>query len=156
MGDRAPAFRLPGPHGEPVTLEELLGDGPLVVFFVPRPDTGVCAKTACGLRDNHAELKAAGAKVVGISPMSPRVHARLREDHRLPFLYLSDPEQGVARDYGVKPFLGLIAGRATFVLDSGGVIQWMERSQLSANRHIEAATRVIERSAGLPTGEGIR
>lgn len=145
LKEKAPSFTLPDPDGQPVRLEDLLGKGPVVLFFVPRPPTGVCARTARGLRDHHAELEAVGAQVVGISPMRKEVHAQLCEQHRLPFVYLEDQDAEVAKAYGVRPFAGLIPGRATFVLDREGTIVWAERSPVAAGKHVEGAVTAVKR-----------
>lgn len=143
--EKAPPFTLADPDVKDVALEDLLGEGPVVLMFVPHPIRGVCRKTACGLRDAYAELEAAGARVVGISPMSPRTHKRVQEDQRLPFVHLSDRGNKVAEEYGVRAVIGFVPGRATFVLDKEGHIRWAERNPLLAHKHVEGALQAVKR-----------
>lgn len=148
VGDPAPGFQLPDPEGATVALKDLLGDGPVVLFFVPRPTTGVCAKTAAGLRKRFERLEAQNTKVVGISPMSGDVHDALVKQHRLPFRYLEDKGGKVAKRYGVRPLLGFVPGRATVVLDAAGVVRRVERSPIAADKHIQAAIDGVEQASG--------
>ncbi len=145
VGDPAPDFRLPGSDGQEVALKDLLGEGPVVLLFVPRPTTGVCAKTAAGLRRRYERLEAQGARLIGISPMSGEVHDRLVEEHHLPFHYLSDPGGKVAKRYDIRPVMGLVPGRATFGLDADGIVRRLDRSPVSAQKHIETALQGVEK-----------
>jgi thioredoxin-dependent peroxiredoxin len=143
VGQKAPEFELPGPDGKQVSLQDHLGDGPLVLFFVPHPQRGVCAKTACGLRNEFAEIEAEQAHVLGVTPRRPTVHAELQEQHRLPFDYLSDRDGKAHAAYGVKPMLGFVPPRATFLIDESGTVVWEERSPVAASKHVEGALRAL-------------
>lgn len=143
VGDRAPGFSAPDAHGDPVDLDDLLGGGPVVLFFYPRDHSWGCTKEACRFRDDHEAFVEAGATVVGVSPDPPASHRRFADDHDLPFLLLSD-QHGTVRDrYGVGRTLGLIPGRVTFVLDDDGVVRHVFDSQVRPTRHVEEALDVV-------------
>src|SRR4051812_33557633 len=90
VGERAPGFVLAGPQGKPVALADLLGKGPIVLYFYPKDETSGCTAEACAFRDAYEDFVAAGAEVVGVSRDDQAAHARFAANHRLPFLLLSD------------------------------------------------------------------
>lgn len=127
-GDRFPDFSLKDADGLEHRLEEFRGSW-LVLYFYPRDNTPGCTAEACGFRDLHAEIRKAGAAVVGVSADSLASHVKFRDKFELPFLLLSDPERklleacgawGEKKMYG-KLFFGVI--RSTFLVDPEGVVR---------------------------------
>jgi peroxiredoxin Q/BCP len=147
VGDRIPSFELTSQHGQRVRIDDLLGKGPLVVYFYPRDHTPGCTTEACAFRDAYEQFRRAGAEVVGISSDSPQTHVGFASKHSLPFLLLSDPDNAVRKQFGISRHAGLIPGRETFVVDREGVIVHHFRSLLNAVGHVEEARRVVERLA---------
>ena len=49
------------------------------------------------MRDLNAEIQKAGLRVVGISPQSPKSHAKFREKYGLPYVLLSDEQKTVIK-----------------------------------------------------------
>jgi peroxiredoxin Q/BCP len=131
-GSPAPDFELTSDSGEAVKLSELRGK-PVVLYFYPKDDTPGCTTQACGIRDVWAEVRDKGAVVLGVSPDSPRTHAKFREKYGLPFTLLSDEEHEVAEQYGTwvekstygKTRMGI--ERSTFVIDADGNLAKMMR-----------------------------
>jgi peroxiredoxin Q/BCP len=142
-GDKAPQFSLPDPSGTPVSLSEFIGKNNLVVYFYPRDETYGCTKEACSFRDSYADFKSAGAEVIGISSDDEASHRSFAAHHRLPFILLSDKGGKVAADYGVRPLLGILKGRVTFVIDKEGIIRIKFSSQVNMQMHIDEAIRLI-------------
>ena len=134
-GERAPDFTLPDQDGQPVTLSQLLAEGPLVLYFYPADFTPGCTKEACTIRDMHDEIASAGMRVVGIAPQDAASHARFREKHALPFTLLSDPDKRAIRAYGVDGPLGVGVRRATFLIGADGKILDAVRADLRIGRH---------------------
>ena len=154
IGDRAPEFTLPasGERGKSVTLSELTeSKKAVVVFFYPKDDTPGCTVEACTFRDSYDAFTEAGAAVVGISSDSVASHDRFASKHRLPMTLLSDADGKVRALFGVKSTLGLMPGRATFVLDGSGVVRHVFVSQLRASKHVGEALTVVKRIAGQPS-----
>ena len=124
-GDKAPDFSLVAHDGSRCKLSTLRGKT-VILYFYPRDDTPGCTKEACGFRDAIADLEAAGAVVLGVSPDSPESHARFREKYSLPFTLLADPDHAVAERYGAwrektmygKKTLGI--ARSTFIVGPDG------------------------------------
>jgi peroxiredoxin Q/BCP len=147
VGDRAPDFTLPDAGGKTVSLRDLEGKGPIVVFFYPKDDTPGCTVEACSFRDRFDAFVEAGAAVVGISSDPPESHGRFAQKHGLPMTLLSDVDGKVRATWGVKATLGLFPGRATFVLDKGGIVRHVFVSQLRAGAHVTESLAVVKELA---------
>jgi peroxiredoxin Q/BCP len=145
VGDKAPDFTLPSSSGEPLTLSELYARGPVVLYFYPKDDTPGCTVEACSFRDRYAAFTEAGAEVVGVSSDSVASHGKFATKHSLPMKMVSDADKKLRALYGVRATLGLLPGRATFVIDRKGIIRHVFVSQLRFGRHAEEALEVVKR-----------
>jgi peroxiredoxin Q/BCP len=127
VGDKAPAFSLLDQEGKKVSLSDFKGKK-LLLYFYPKADTPGCTKQACSIRDASKELKIYGAAAVGISPDEPARQKKFDNKYSLGFPLLSDPDNKVAKAYGVwgeksmygKKYEGII--RSSFVIDGRGKI----------------------------------
>jgi peroxiredoxin Q/BCP len=148
LGERAPDFTLPGPGGTSVHLADLLGKGPVVVYFYPKDETAGCTAEACAFRDAYEDFGSAGAQVVGISRDDPESHRRFAAHHRLPFLLLSDPTGEVHDRYGVASRLGgILRDRVTFVVDREGVVRHVFSSGLRMRAHVDESLAIVRQLA---------
>lgn len=134
-GDTAPAFELPDHDGRLVSLEQLLADGPLLLFFYPADFTPICTREVCLFRDRHADLSAAGVSLAGISPNDSDSHARFRERYGLNYPLLADPEKFAIRAFGVTGPLRIGVRRASFVIGPDRVIRAAVRADLRLEPH---------------------
>ena len=122
-GQKAPALQAMDQNGKTIKLSDFAGKAAVVLYFYPKDDTPGCTKEACSLRDGHAELKAAGAVVLGVSSDDVKSHEAFAAKYHLPFSILADPDKAIIKAYGVK-MLGLnYAKRVTFVIDRQGFIR---------------------------------
>jgi peroxiredoxin Q/BCP len=151
VGSRAPLFELPSTEGDSVRLADLLGKKTVVLFFYPKDDSPGCTAEACDFRDNHGRFIAAGAEVLGISTDSIESHQKFAGKHSLPMKLLSDQGGRVAEEYGVKPTLGFIRGRVTFVIDREGIVRYAYSSQLMVTRHVQKALEIVTSLEAGPT-----
>lgn len=123
VGAKAPDFRLNDHEGKARTLQELRGEGWLVLAFYPKAHTGGCTKEVCSLRDSLKDLEAAGIAVAGISLDDVSSQRSFHEAQKLNFPLLSDPDGSVAAKYGAlladKPY----SARVTFVIDDKGILR---------------------------------
>jgi len=142
-GDIAPDFTLPDQDKKNVSLKDYSGKKIVVLYFYPKDFTPGCTLEACTFRDSYEIFTDAGAEVLGVSADSPESHVKFREEHRLPFLLLSDEKNEVSKFYGVGKTLGLFANRTTFVIDKTGVIRHIFSSQTDAKKHIEEAIKIV-------------
>lgn len=149
VGDPAPDFTLPA-GGKTVTLSKLYAERVVVLYFYPKDDTPGCTAEACGFRDSYDAFSQAGAEVVGVSSDSLASHDRFASRHRLPMTLLSDEDGKVRARFGVKSTLGLMPGRATFVINRKGIVRHVFVSQLRVGAHVEQALSVVRELTGAP------
>ncbi len=145
IGGAAPLFEKRDQHGEPVRLADFRGDKAVVLYFYPKDETPGCTVQACKFRDDYEDFVAAGAVVIGVSQDNEATHRGFAENHRLPFLLISDDDGAMRKAYGVKKSLGVLPGRETFVIDREGVVQHRFRSQIMATKHVSEALAVVKR-----------
>jgi peroxiredoxin len=68
------------------------GEAPLTPAWDQIPGAGGCSKEACSFRDNHAEIRAAGADVLRLSTQDPDYQRKAAERLRLTFPLVSDAD----------------------------------------------------------------
>jgi thioredoxin-dependent peroxiredoxin len=144
VGDLAPSFRLPTSNGGYVSLQDFLGKKNIVVYFYPKDFTRGCTAEACSFRDSYEAFTDLGAEVIGISSDNESSHRDFAQQHKLPFILLSDVDGSVRKAYGVKKTLGLFAGRVSFVIDKKGIIKHIFSSQTRATAHVGEALNVLK------------
>lgn len=142
-GDTAPDFELPAQTGETVRLSDYRGDKAVVLYFYPKDETPICTKEACSFRDSYEDFAEVGAVVIGASSDSVDSHRNFAENHRLPFLLVSDKGGKLRKEYGVPKTLGLMPGRVTYVIDKQGTVRHVFNSQLASDKHKDEALRVV-------------
>ena len=101
VGAAAPDFTLPGVNGEQVSLAKLLTDGPVVLAFYRGGWCPYCNLELRALQAALADITAAGATLVAISPQLPDNSLSTAEKLELAFPVLSDVGNVVAREYGL-------------------------------------------------------
>ena len=143
-GDPAPEFELSDQNGQLHSLEDYR-DQWVVLYFYPKDETPGCTAEACAFRDNYEDFVDAGAVVIGVSQDSEKSHKAFAENHRLPFLLISDQDKALRKAYGVPNNLGFIPGRVTYVIDREGKIQHVFNSQINAKKHVTEALEVLKR-----------
>jgi len=148
VGDKAPEFNLVREDGQVVSLEDLLLDGQLVLYFYPADFTSVCTSEACEIRDRHKELRAVNANVVGVSPQDASSHNRFRDKYDLPFPLLDDPKKEVIKAYGVNGPMGLGVRRVTFLINQDKEIIKRVVADFRVKRHTALIDAVIKEVGG--------
>jgi peroxiredoxin len=101
VGDRAPAFRLPDARGGEVALDDLLTDGPVVLVFYRGAWCPYCNLQLAAFQGALADIRAAGAALVAVSPQTPDQSLTFAEQKALEFPVLSDVRNAVAGKYGL-------------------------------------------------------
>lgn len=127
IGDPAPDFTSTDQNGQPIKLSDYRGKK-VVLYFYPKDDTSGCTAQACSLRDNYADLRAAGYEVLGVSIDNEKSHQKFIGKYDLPFSLVSDTEKQVVEAYDVwkeksmygRNYMGTV--RTTFVIDENGII----------------------------------
>ena len=142
-GDPAPDFALPDQTGTVRSLQDLLADGPVVLFWYPAAMTTGCTKEACHFRDIAAEFEAAGAQRVGISADAVDKQREFDEKHYLGYPLLSDEDKSVAKAYGVTRRLIPGNKRMTFVIGTDGKLVDVISSELNMDKHADQALEAL-------------
>ena len=130
IGDKAPDFSLYSTTKEIVHLSDYRGKNVVLLFF-PFAFTSTCTKELCATRDDIEIYNGLDTEILGISVDSPHTLARYKNEYQLNFTLLSDFNKEVIRAYDVmyEEFnLGLrgVAKRAVFLIDTEGIIRYME------------------------------
>jgi peroxiredoxin len=139
-GAAVPALALPATDGRAIALATA-GDLPrTVVYAYPRtgrpgeaplvedwdaiPGARGCTPESCAFRDHHAELRAAGARVLGLSTQDTAYQLEAVERLHLPFPLLSDAELRLTRALSLPTFTAAgetLLRRLTLVIRGGTV-----------------------------------
>lgn len=124
----APDFKLLDETGETRALSDYRGR-PVVLYFYPKDDTPGCTKEACSFRDDYSIYSDAGVVILGVSPDTPKAHAKFKAKYNLPFTLLADDGHRVCELYevwGLKKFMGREyegVFRTTYLIDENGMIK---------------------------------
>ena len=145
-GMKAPDFTLPDENGDEFHLYSELKKGPLVIYFFPRDFTSGCTAEACEFRDNYDLFAKKGIRIAGISTDDAERHISFKQKHSLPFQLLTDSGHRTADMFGVRRSLGIIPGRATFLIGRDGTVLHVFSSQLEPKRHIAETLKAMERT----------
>jgi len=144
IGDKIPEFTLQNQDGEPVNIQDIIGNKTVVLYFYPKDDTPGCTKEACSFRDQYTVFQDLGCEVIGISSDAPKAHKEFAIKYKLPFPLLADEKKEVRTLFGVpSSFLGLLPGRVTYIIDTEGIVRGIFNSQLNATQHIDEALKVV-------------
>jgi peroxiredoxin Q/BCP len=127
IGDPAPDFSSIDQNGKLIRFSDYRGKK-IVLYFYPKDDTSGCTAQACSLRDSHADLRAAGYEVLGVSVDNQTSHQKFISKYELPFSLVADTDKQVVDAYGVwqeksmygRKYMGTV--RTTFLIDENGII----------------------------------
>lgn len=146
-GDQAPDFTLADQTGRTVSLDEMLAEGPVVLFFYPKAMTTGCTKESCHFRDLAAEFAEVGGQRVGISADKVDKQAQFDAKHDLGYPLLSDADRKVAAAFGVKRPGPIFNKRATFVIGTDRKILAAISSETNMDLHADEAISVLRAAA---------
>ena len=148
-GTPAPQFSLPDETGAVRSLSEFAGQT-IVLYFYPKDDTPGCTTEACNFRDDYSAYEQAGVTILGVSPDSPKSHAKFKAKFNLPFSLLADEQHELCEQFGVwgpKKFMGreyMGVARATFVIGPDAVIKKVFENVKPADHSAEVLAAVRE------------
>lgn len=100
-GARIPSFQLPDQDGNPVSSDDFLSRGPLVICFFRGRWCPFCVAQLEAMNAALSRIQAAGANLVAISPQTVKQSFFMRDQHHLRFPLLSDSHNQVARGFGL-------------------------------------------------------
>ena len=143
IGQAAPDFELLNQDNQPVRLSDFRGKK-VVLFAYPKAGTPGCTTQACGFREQFPKLTAANVVVLGISADTPEDQLKWKQEEKLPYDLLSDPNHAVLEVWGAwgekvnygRKYLGII--RSHWVIDEQGVVV-DEQIGISPEKSVEKA-----------------
>lgn len=130
-GAQAPDFVRPlvnDEYWEDVALSDLTTSSPVLLVFHPMDGAFPATYIWNELRDRAWE-EDYDVTIVGLSISTPYEHKTLIEEREMPYRLFSDPQNGVAEEYGIVNDLGGFAGvseprPAVFLLDMERTVQY--------------------------------
>lgn len=126
VGQEAPDFELPNQFGEKVRLSSYRGSKNVVLVFFPKAFTPTCTGELCAIRDETGVFENDDTVVLGISTDTTATLKVFAETEKYEFVLLSDfwPHGAVAQSYGAFFEPGGFPMRATFIIDTDGIVRW--------------------------------
>jgi peroxiredoxin len=101
IGAKAPSLELPDHNGKPVSSTALLEKGRLVVCFIRGRWCPFCVGQMEAMSAIAAQVEAAGASLVAISPQTGKQAYFMHDQHKLAFPLLVDTQNELARQFGL-------------------------------------------------------
>jgi len=133
VGSKAPDFTLKSKSASglsDVSLSKNLGSKNTVILFFPLAFTGVCTTEMCEISAGMGQYSSLNADVIAISVDSPFAQEAWAQKEKISITLVSDLNKKTAEAYGVLLpdliGLGSVSGRAAFVVDKAGIIQYSE------------------------------
>ena len=146
-GIPAPDFELQDEAEQTHKLSDYFGKH-VILYFYPKDDTPGCTTEACNFRDDYSAYQEAGVVILGVSPDSPKSHAKFKAKYNLPFTLLADLENQVCETYGVwglKKFMGreyMGVNRTTFLIGPDGRISKVFENVKPADHSAEVLAEI--------------
>ena len=152
VGQVAPDFEATVDDGSTFRLSDYRGRQNVVLYFYPKAGTRGCTKQACTFRDNYDAIGAYNAVIVGVSADGVDAQAGFKAEHGLGFPLVADADKRVTKLYEAMGVFGIIRARATYVIDSAGVIRAAFRHDLAIDRHLDDVLVALREIEGAPAG----
>lgn len=130
--------------GTTVNFADVYAKGPTVVFFYPKANTPGCTKQACALRDAYADLTKEGVQVLGVSFDGVEAQLKFKDDHKLPYDLIADPEGKIVDAFQVNRIVKgpmTLASRQAFLV-KGDKIVWKD-TKASTDQQAADIKRVL-------------
>ena len=125
-----------------------------VMFWWPKDFTFVCPTEIAEFGNHNIDFISRDTQLIGASTDSEFVHLAWRKDHvdlrDLTFPMLADTSKSLAEELGILEAEEKVAYRATYIIDTEGVIRWVCLNDLSVGRNVNEVIRVLD---ALQTGE---
>jgi len=122
---QAPDFELTNQFGQRIRLGDYRGQRSVALVFFPLAFSRICTGELCELRDSGPSFRASGVELLAISVDSRHTLCAWAEHENYDFNLLADfwPHGQVAKEYGVFLDGEGFANRATFLIDTDGIIR---------------------------------
>jgi len=143
-GDTAPEIDAPASDGSRFRLSEQATKLCTVVYFFPKAFTPGCTKETRRFRDNFAELKLAGASIVGISTDDHDVQCSFAESLNAPFPMIGDEDRRISTAYGVLWPVIARPRRVTFIVNALRTVEAVFQHEVQIAKHRDDVLRWVD------------
>jgi peroxiredoxin len=145
VGQEAADFALKDEHGQLIRLSDFRGEKNVAVVFYPFAFSRTCTGELCEIRDNLSIFEADNVQVLAVSCDPVFALRAWSEDEKYSFPLLSDfwPHGGVAQAYGVFNQTTGSAVRASFLIDTDGLVRWSVVNGMGEARPLAAYKEAI-------------
>ena len=147
VGTHVPHFEMTDSSGKKIS-PKLFEGHPFVLYFYPKDETPGCTAEACDFRDLKESFNQLNIPIIGVSPDSNDSHNTFIAKHELNFSLISDPDHHLSSLFNVweeKTVFGKKTWgikRATFLVNSKGVICWIEKP-VQVKQHAERVLQAL-------------
>src|SRR5690606_15335699 len=119
-----------------------------VIFWWPKDFTFVCPTEIAEFNNNFTNFEDRDTVLLGASTDTEYVHLAWRKDHadlkELRFPMIADTSKSLAEALGILNEGERIAYRATYIIDSEGIVRWVNINDLNVGRNVEEVLRVLD------------
>jgi peroxiredoxin len=124
LGSLAPDFALRDEHGDEVKLSGYRDRVNVLLAFYRGQSDPYSIKWLSQLNDDYLYFRGLDTEVLAISPDSVNDALNTSTLHKIPFKLLSDPDDMVINEYGVKGAFSFGVEASVFIIDKGGKVRY--------------------------------
>ncbi len=137
VGEAAPDFTLVNQHETPITLSEVR-QTPVLVVFIPFAFSPICTSEILDLRDSGELQRDDAVRVLTISCDSVFANRAWTDSTQYTRDVLSDfwPHGAISQAYGVFDKKVGRAVRASFLVDTAGIVRWSTVNEVDHGRDV--------------------
>jgi len=148
IGKKVANFSLAATGARQLSLDDFTGRM-LVLYFYPKDSTPGCTLEGQDFRNRHAQFRAAGAEILGVSRDSIKAHENFKLKQGFTFDLLSDQDETLCRQFDViheknmygRKVMGIV--RSTFLIDGEGILL-QEWRKVKVKGHAEEVLETIK------------
>ncbi len=128
VGQKAPAFTLPGPNETSISLADFQGSQHVLLVFYRGSWCPYCVSHLEDVQNLFPVLRRYNVQLLAISPQSDKKSIELNERFQTPYVFLADRDLAVAGSYGIKKNRKL-PHPAVFLIGKDGNLLWYHVDQ---------------------------
>jgi peroxiredoxin Q/BCP len=144
VGDDAPDFTLVGSDGKTYKLADFKGKQAVVVAWFPRAFTGGCTKECKAFKEQGSSIREYEVAYFTASNDPAEKNKAFAESLGVDYPILSDPDNSVAKAYGVLNDKGTAALRWTYYIGADGKILHIDKTVKTASHGTDVAAKLGE------------
>lgn len=126
VGSKAPTFTVQAGTSR-LTLEELIKDHNLLIFFVREFGCHTCMEHALALAKIQAELGLTGTRTILIGGGSYEAAQKVGARYKLPYSVFGDPDRSIYQKFNFDKSVLIIQKSGTVLIDKTGTIRYINR-----------------------------